>query len=280
MGQRAGRVGRVAGVAWVLVLAAFSMAAQEPEGPPPPSRSGASGAQPGLELLPELGRVGAQVGLSLGSAWFPFDAGRGWQGSGFIDLPLAQGFGGRLSYEIFVGLGSSTGPPFVVTDAVALVANLAAGYGAADALAGPPRAPFPVRRLVRTRLRVLQVSPFALKHTFTGLDRAHLRPYLAAGVDAVVVISKQLPERDESLEFSGSAPFDDALIGGLIAQAPELAARGLPTGQGNVEVGFHAGGGLELRLSRGLSLDLDYRFTRLGGGHNLHAAGAGLGIHW
>jgi opacity protein-like surface antigen len=235
---------------------------------------------PGLELLPEIGRVGAQVGFNLGRAYHPFEAGDGFHGAGFIDLPLAQGVGGRLSYRISVGLGESTGEPFVITNPIAYVANLAAGFTPADAFSGPPRAPFPVRRAVRTRLRVLTVSPFALKHTFTGLDRARLRPYLTAGVDAVVVISKQVPERDESLAFTGTSPFDDELIAGLVAQAPELAAQGLPTGQGNLEFGYHAGGGLELRLSRGVSLNLDYRLTRLGGGESLHAAGGGLGIHW
>lgn len=279
MGQRVGMLGSVVGTL-MLGLAAASSSAQEPAGPPPPSGRGASGARPGLELLPELGRIGAEVGFGLGSAWHPFEGGRGWQGSGFIDLPLAQGFGGRLSYEILVSVGSSTSAPFTLTDSIAFVANLAAGFSAADALAGPPRAPFPVRRAVRTKLRVLTVSPFALKHTFTGLDRAHLRPYVSAGVDAVVVISKQVPERDESLVFSGSAPFDAELIAGLVGQAPELTAQGLPAGQGNVEAGFHAGAGCEVRVTRGLSLNVDYRFTRIGAGERLHAVAGAVGFHW
>ena len=65
--------------------------------------------------------------------------------------------------------------------------------GEVNNLAGTPDAPFPVRRQVRTRLRVLDVSPFALKYTITALDRARLRPYVAAGADIVVVITKQIP---------------------------------------------------------------------------------------
>jgi len=161
------------------------------------------------------------------------------------------------------------------------VANLAAGFPPAVALAGPPGAPFPVRRSVRTELNVLQVSPFALKYTIKSLDRVRLRPFLYAGLDLVVVISRQDPEADESLQFTGTSPFDDPLIGGLVAQAPELAARGLPTGQGNLEIGGHAGGGLEVRLSRTLSLNVDYRFTGIGGtSHHLHAVGAAFGFHW
>lgn len=264
----------------VLLFLTVTAAAQEPTGPPPAPGVREPGAGPGLELLPGIGRIGAQVGLLVGSAWNPYDAGHGLQGAGFIRLPLATGAGGRLSYEVRISLGESEGPPFFVTDSVAFVANLAAGASPAAALAGPPGAPFPVRREVRTRLRVLQVSPFALTHTFTGLDRAHLRPYVTAGLDAVVIISKQAPLRDESLLFTGQAPFDAELIAGLIGQAPELTDQGLPTGQGNLEFGFHAGAGLELRVSRGLSINADYRYAQWGGAARQNAVAAGVGFHW
>lgn len=261
------------------VLSAGALQAQEPAGPPPASGPRDSGSAV-LELLPAIGKIGAQVGFLAGAARQPYEAGNGFQGTGFIQLPLAKGRGGRLSYEILVSLSAGESAPFTITNPIAYVANLAAGADPAAALQGPPAAPFPVRRQVRTRLRVLQVSPFALKHTFTGLDHARLRPYLTVGADAIVVISKQLPERAESLSFTGTSPFDDALIGGLVAQAPELSARGLPTGQGNLEFGFHAGGGFELRLSRGLSLNADYRFSQWDRDQRQHALGAGLGFHW
>ena len=96
-----------------------------------------------------------------------------------------------------------------------------------------------------------------------------------------MAITRETPERDESLDFPGTAPFDDPLIGGLVAQAPELTARGQPTGQGNIEIGLHAGGGLELRVTAGLSLNLDYRLTRIGsGGARLHCLSSALGFHW
>ena len=59
---------------------------------------------------------------------------------------------GKLSYEILGGAEPRhQRPEFAITDQVAYVANLAAGASNADALAGPPAAPFPVRRKVRTR---------------------------------------------------------------------------------------------------------------------------------
>src|SRR5260221_58031 len=148
-------------------------------------------------------------------------------------------------------------------------------------VAQPPGAPFPVRRRVTNELRLLQVSPFGLRYTIKSLDHVRLRPYFGAGLDALVVISKQPPVAAESLQFTGASPFDADLVGGLVAQAPELAQRGLPTGQGNIELGFHAGGGLEVRVARGLSVNLDYRVTGAGGTtQTQHAVSAAFGLHW
>jgi len=273
--------GRGAGALVFSVLFATATLAQEATGPPPPSsdRTGA-GAQV-HELLPDIGRIGSEAGFLGGASWNPYEVGRGFHLGGFLNVPLARLPGGKLSYELLVCYSDATSEPFTTTNPVALVANLAAGAGLADALAGPPAAPFPVRREVRTVLHLLTVSPFGLRYTIQALDHLRLRPYLGAGLEVVVVISKQTPERDESLLFTGTSPFDDDLIGSLVAQAPELAERGLPSGQGNLELGFHAGGGIEVRLSRGLSLNLDYRLTGVGGTtHAQHAVSAALGFHW
>jgi hypothetical protein len=270
------------GLALVLITASVPRAlAQEPTGPPPPSSNRTSAGTQPYELLPDLGRIGAQVGVLGALSWNPYAVGQGFEIGGYVDLPLFRAPGGTVCYEMLVALSHGRSDPFAITDPIALVANLAAGSSPADALAGPPRAPFPVRRDVDTDLNLLQVSPFALKYTIKSLDHVRLRPYLYAGLDIVVVITTQDPVRDESLIFTGTSPFDDPLIGGLVAQAPELAARGLPTGQGNLELAGHAGGGLEVRLSRGVSLNLDYRFTGVGGtSQRLHAASAALGFHW
>jgi opacity protein-like surface antigen len=262
----------------LLVVLAATVAAQDLPPPPAAGEERPSGAAE-LELLPDIGRIGAQVGLAGGASWNPFGVGQGIVAGGFIALPLRRGPGGRLSYEILISLSDARSEPFVVTDAVAYVANLAAGFSPDQSLAGPPAAPFPVRRTVRTRLKVLQVSPFGLRYTFSG--GARLRPYLAGGLDIVVALTREDPVAAESLTFTGTAPFDAPLIGGQIAQAPELAERGYLTGQGNLDFGFHAGGGLEVRFARGLSLNLDYRLSGIGGmEQRLHVAGTSLGFHW
>jgi hypothetical protein len=268
-------------LAIAVVAAARVAPAQEPAGPPPPSSRVQDKGTEVLELLPGIGRIGAQAGLIVGVSQNPYDVGSGVQGAGFLDVPLGRVGGGKLSYQILIGFSDGRSDPFVLTDSVAFVANLAAGASPAAALAGPPGAPFPVLRNVRTDMHLLEVAPFGLKYTITAFDRARLRPYVAAGAAVVVVITKQRPEKDESLIFPGTAPFDADLIAGLVGQAPELEARGIPSGQGNLEAGFHAGAGVEVRLTKGLSLNLDYRYTGIGGtSHSLQSFSSGLGIHW
>jgi opacity protein-like surface antigen len=274
-------LGRIAMVAWLAALVPAAAAAQEPSGPPPPAGGGGDRGPEVHELLPDIGRIGAQAGVMVGASWNPYDIGQGIQAAGYIDLPLARAPGGKLSYEIVIGLSHADSEPFTITNPLAYVANLATGASPADALAGPPAAPFPVRRSVKTRLRLMEVSPFGLKYTIRSLDHVRLRPYAAAGLDFRVVITEQTPLEDESLVFTGTAPFDDPLIAGVVAQAAELTARGTPTGQGNIELGWHAGGGLEIRIARGLSLNLDYRFARAGGDNSsLHAVSGAIGFHW
>lgn len=263
-----------------LVLCAGSMAAaQEASGPPPAPASGG-----GLfvhELLPDIGLIGAEVGLVGGVCANPYGAGRGVCGGGFIALPLRRIAGGRLSYEIALGVSTGRGDPFTITDPLAYVANLAAGASTAAAAAGPPQAPFPVHRLVRTRLRTLQASPFALRYTLTPQRSARLRPYVVAGIDAIVVLTTQVPVAAEGPDPAGAPVFNGPLLGGLAAQSPELAALGLPSGQGNLQLGAHGAIGCEVRTAERLSLNAEYRYTVIEGADGgTHALTAALGFHW
>ena len=269
-------------LAGVLAGSEQPLSAQAPQGPPPLSLGATDTGAAVHELLPGIGKIGAEVAIFGGASWNPYSIGQGGELGGLIDLPLAKAPGGKLSYELFVGLSLATSDPFTITDSVAFVANLATGASRQAALQGPPLAPFPVTREVRTRLRLLHLSPFALKYTLTRWDAARIRPYLNAGLDFLVVLTREEPLRDESLLFTGTAPFDDPLIAGLLAQAPELTARGVPTGQGHFQLGGHAAAGFELRLKKGLSLNLEYRFTGSEGGSKgrLHSAIGALGFHF
>jgi len=220
--------------AWVVAGAA---SAQEPEGPPPPAGGRGQAGTRYHELLPDIGRIGAQVGAALGPSWNPYEVGTGWQVAAFIDLPLARTRGGRLSYEILLGLSGGDSDVFTITR--------------------------PVPRQVRTRLRLLDVSPFALKYTLTGLDRMRLRPYVTAGLDVAVIGTELLDESPNP-----------------VPDSPELEALGIRDADARISLGGHAGAGLEVRVSRGLSLNLDYRLARIDGSRTLQAASAVLGFHW
>jgi hypothetical protein len=263
---------RVAALAFlVLGLFAVPVGAQEAVPPPPPA-PGKPGATDPLELLPAIGRIGAEVGLHGGWAKNPYSLGEGAQGAGFINLPLKKVGNGVLSYQIALRFARSTSDPISITNPIAFVANLAA-TGRGDI------GPFPFRRIVRSEGSIFLVEPFGLKYALHSLGR--FRPYVVAGVGVGVVITKEIPQADESLVFTGTSPFDADLIAGLVAQAKELEALGRPTGQGNLEVAGHAGLGFEYRLSPGFSFQADYRFTRLSGRNaSMQVASAGIGIHF
>ena len=201
--------------------------------------------------------------------------GGGWQVAAFIDLPLARNRAGRLSYEILLGLSGGDSDAFTITDPLAYVANLARGASPADALAGPPRAPYRVRRQVRTRLRLLDVSPFALKYTLTGLDHVRLRPYVTAG-----------PGRRRGRHGRAcltATPALDAVDAALSAggRAPELDARGIPAAKRSMALGGHAGAGLEIRDLAWPLPEPRLPATRASTEPTtLQAASAVVGFHW
>jgi len=230
-------------VAGLLACVPAAAGAQDPTGAPPPSGTRRSGGPEVLELLPDIGVIGAEVAVFAGPSWNPYSVGQGVELGGYINLPLRRAPGGKLSYEIFLGLSLATSDPFALTLQTA-----------------PPQ-----QRSVRTRLRLLHVSPFALKYALTRWDGARLRPYLSAGADVLVALTEQ----------------EGAEGGRLFPLAAELEARGYPTGQGNIELGGHAAAGLEIRVATGFSLNLEYRFTATGGTHGrLHGTSAALGFHW
>jgi hypothetical protein len=236
--------------------------------PPAPGRPGTT--EP-LDLLPTIGKIGASVGFRGGWTRQPYELGAGAQGAAFIRLPLKQVGNGVLSYEILIGYSQSKSDPFIATSAVAFVANLAA-TGRGD------QGPFPVRRLVRSEGRIVNIEPASLVYTWHS--RA-IRPYVALGAGLAVILTREIPESDQSAIFNGTSPFDAPLIGGQIAQAAELEALGRPSGQGNVKPSGHIGAGFEWRASPTFSLQADYRYSRVGGRlGGLQSASAGFGLHF
>ncbi len=239
----------------VFALGPFTRGALAQETAPPPPAPGKPGASHPLELLPAIGRIGAEVGAHFGWSQNPYSLGSGLQGAGFINLPLKKLGGGVLSYEISIRFARSTSDPVTITNPIAFLANVAA-TGRGDT------GPFPYRRVVRSVGSIFLVEPVGFKYAIHSFGR--FRPYLVAGVGAGVVITREVPE-----------------LAGLVAQSTELDALGRPTGLGNIEVAGHVGAGFEYRLSPGFSLQADYRFTRLSGRNSsMQIASGGIGIHF
>ena len=264
------------------------------------------------ELIPDVGKIGAEVGMFVSGSSSPFKLAGGSFNGGYIDLPLfdrPRWLRGKVSYEIVVGLTRSS-TRFNTTSNVAQVANLAVlnavnpGGGRENltqAVSGSGAAPFPVTVATDTRLRLLQVIPFALRYTPTVLDRYRLRPYAVAGFGTYVTIHVQNPVNDNpagfgvrqnaslppdalsavTALFGGKAPFGGPLVAGQISQAAELEARGLPGGHGNLDFGYQAGGGLSFRITGGLSLGFDARYNRvLGSQGSFVTYGSRIGVHF
>jgi len=259
------------------------------------------------ELVPEIGKIGAEVGIQLNGSSNPYHLNAGTDVAGFIDLPLfdkPDWLHGKISYEISIGLSQSK-TSFTTTSNVAQVANLAVlnalypnggTQNIVDAVTGTGTAPFPVTSLTQTNMKLLQVVPFSFKYTTTALDRFRLRPYALLGFGTYVTIHSQTPfntgvRLDANLPpavvalvnqiYGGQAPFGGPLVAGQISESPELEARGLPGGHGNIDLGWLAGGGVEWRLNRSFSLGFDGRWNRIAGAPGaLTTYGTRLGFHF
>jgi hypothetical protein len=266
----------------------------------PPQPQDAPRALP-QELLPNLGKIGATASFRAGANSGPFALNTGGFFGGAIELPLALLPGGRLNYEISLGL-AQTSRTLPVTSNVAQISNLAVltalnpNNGASNiqqALSGTGDSPFPVTSNGNWKVQVLELVPFALKYNSTLLDRYRLRPYAVLGLGTYVSISNQLvasgiranstlspPTLQALTALLGPSPFGGSLIGGQIAPASQLSAQGLPAGQGGIDIGVHFGTGIEYRWTNGLSVAFDARFNRVPDGLSYHTTTASWGWHF
>ena len=146
----------------------------------------AADAEKGIpqELLPNLGRIGASAFFDSGANQSPFSLGLGSYVGGGLDLPLALLPGGRLNYEVSIGVAQNS-KRAPLTSNVAQITNLAilnalnpsAGtQNLQDALTGTGAAPFAVTTTAKWNAQIFQVVPLALKYDLTRFDRSRIRP--------------------------------------------------------------------------------------------------------
>ena len=257
----------------------------EPAGSPSPSPSPApppasSGYTAPRELLPDIGQIGSELGFFVGGATNPYKNNTGFASGGYIDLPWKNVPGGKLSYEIMIGLQRSVTTQQTTSGVNALVDTALNNYLVAADLEALPSVtnylttPLPVTSVVQERAKVLTVAPFELKYGITKLGR--FRPYAVAGVGGYVWIGSDnntatfnantalggystLPVGSATLGNVLNAILQGSQIGGLAPTAPELTARGVPHGQGNIMFGGQIGGGADIRITPRLSFGADFR---------------------
>ena len=254
--------------------------------PAPSAPPVSAGYQAPRELLPDIGQIGSELGFFIGGATNPYKDSKGFASGGYIDLPWKKVPGGKLSYEIMIGLQRSVTKNLQATSAVnvayntvlnAYLGNTAANgtnltYFLGLAPQGGVQPLLPVTSTVEERAKVLTVAPFELKYAITKLGR--FRPYAVGGVggyvwigsdnnagsfDAVTSLNAYSSGLGTTYGPTVNALLQGSQIGGLAPTSPELAARGVPHGQGNVMFGGQLGGGADIRVSPKLSMGFDFR---------------------
>jgi hypothetical protein len=254
------------------------------------------------ELLPSLGKIGAAAFLDAGTNSGPFTLNRGSYFGGGLSLPLSIVRGGRINYEVSIGLAQNS-RHLPITSNVAQLINLTVldtlypNGGATNieqAFTGTGSAPFAVTVPANWRAQTLQVIPLAARYDLTHWDRLHFRPYLAAGLGTYVTISNQvttagirqnanLPPNVLALLqslFGNNSPLSGALLGGQIATASELKASGIPAGEGGLDVGMLFGGGIEWRPAGSFSIGIDNRYHYAPSGTSYNLTLSRIGWHF
>lgn len=270
-----------------------------PEPKPAPVQPNPSYQAP-RELLPDLGHIGAEVGFLLGASTNPYKDNKGFSGGGYIDLPFKNLPGGKLSYEIMLNLQqsattqTSTSGVNVLANAVvnSYLGNSATNTSLTNYLASP----LPITSTVTENSKVLTVAPVLFKYSLNKFGR--VRPYIVGGMGMYVWIGSDsntksfnantalgslssAPVGSSTLGATLNALLQGSQIGGLAPASPELTARGVPQGQGNLLFGGQLGGGIEVRVTPKFSMGIDVR-------HNfVEGTNAGFttfafkqGLHW
>ena len=275
--------------------------APAPPAPAPAPPVTAAAYRAPRELLPDIGHIGAEVGLFLGGATNPYKDNKGFATGGYIDLPFKNVAGGKLSYEIMIGLQRSKTQQTSTSGVNALVNAVLNSYlGNTGANSTSPTnfltTPLPITSTTQENSKLLTVAPVLLKYSLHGMGR--FRPYVVGGLATYVWIGSNdntqsfdavkalgslagAPVGNSTLGATLNAILQGSQIGGLAPTSPELAARGVPHGQGNLMFGGQFGGGFEVRVTPKFSMGVDVRRNQVEGTNSSFTTFAfKQGLHW
>lgn len=169
-------------------------------------------------------RIGGEFAFTFGAQTGPFKMGTGWFFAGEVGLPLMDLGPGKVLGLINIGMSNSDDSISIEPTVNALV---------------PGAVP------TQTTLDLTTVS-IVLGLKYKLLAHNVVQPYILAG-----------PGID--IFFNDTEP--GGLPGAIAPQPQELIDRGFPGGQGNVELGLHAGGGIDFNITEKIFIGAEGRFN-------------------
>ena len=168
--------------------------------------------------------MGGEFALTFGAQTGPFDVGTGWFMSGELGIPLFTNETGKIMGLINIGVGKSD-----------------------DSINVEPTINIPHPGLLPTQTNVnLTTVTIILGLKYKLLKHDIVQPFVLAG-----------PGID--IFFNDTDPGE--LPGGIAPQPQELQDRGFPSGQGNVELGLHIGGGVDFNVTEKIFIGAEARFN-------------------
>jgi len=168
--------------------------------------------------------MGGEFALGFGAQTGPFDVGTGWYLSGELGIPLFVNETGKIMGLINIGVGKSDDTISVEPTVNVVEPGLLPTQTSVD---------------LTTVLIIIGLKYKLLKHEI-------VQPFVYAG-----------PGID--IFFNDTDPGD--LPGGIAPQPDPLSDRGFPSGQGNVELGVHVGGGADFNITERIFVGAEARFN-------------------
>lgn len=177
-----------------------------------------------VSMAQEHEKMGGEFALTVGAQTGPFETGTGFFMSGELGIPVYWHEYGKLMGLINIGVGN--------TD---------------DSISTEPtvNALEPGLLPEQTNVDLTTVSIIlGLKYKLTMHDI--VQPFVLAGPGINIFLNDTDP---------GDIP------GGIAPQPAELEDRGFPTGQGNAEIGLHAGAGVDFNITETIFVGVEGRFN-------------------
>lgn len=178
--------------------------------------------------------LGGEFALTFGASSGPFTTDTGFFIAGTLDVPLLASdpvFGQALLGEVLIGWSRTSTNRLTISP-----------------LSVDPDIPANVVTNTKFEVTTLQVAlDFKYK-----IDKpfAPIAPYVVLGPSFYVFLGNT----------SGS-PLGGDFIGGVAPQPVELQEINFPAGQGNVEIGFNVGAGIDVHIAKRLILGAEYRYN-------------------